>query len=213
MKTRKNRLRSKKNRRGGVKRPRGEIDMDFNTPFQHLINAISDEEILTDFAEFNGRPNCQVLQGKRRTSTMIPPDFSGIAYDGGHWKGYEPLVLGKPRVIYDSYESGLQIPRTNNFCQSYATYLWAKKGNKTPFISGKFTENAKKMSSIWSAYFNSILKGKNAELKAWLTNAILEGNKMSIQEGHGSFDIKEVLTTLEKLSSDDSYAATFSTSS
>lgn len=213
MKTRKNRLRSKKNKRGGAKRGRSEIDMDFNTPFQHLINAISDEEILTDFAEFNGRPDCQVLQGKRRTSTVIPPDFCGIAYDGGHWKGYEALVPGKPRVIYDSYESGLQIPATNNFCQSYATYLWAKRGNKSPFVSSKFTENTKKMSSIWSAYLNSILKGKNAELKTWLINAISEGNKMSMQEGHGSFDIKEVMNTLQKLSTDDEYAAGFSMSS
>jgi len=213
MKTRKNRLRSKKNKRGGAKRARSEIDMDFNTPFQHLINAISDEEILTDFAEFNGRPDCQVLRGKSRSATVVPPEFCGIAYDGGHWKGYEALVPGAPRVIYDSYVAGVQIPATNNFCQSYATYIWAKKGNKAPFISGKFTENAKKMSSIWLAYFNGILKSKNADMKIWLDKAIKEGSKMSVQEGHGAFDIKEVMATLQKLSIDDAYAGEFSTSS
>jgi hypothetical protein len=213
MKTRKHRIRSRKNKRGGAKRGRNEIDMDFNSPFQHLINAIGDEEILTDFAYFNGRSDCQVLQGKSRSGTVVPPEFSGIAYDGGHWKGYEPLVPGAPRVIYDSYVSGLQIPATNNFCQSYATYIWAKKGNKSPFISGKFTENAKKMSSIWLDYFNSILKSKNADMKTWLDKAIKEGSKMSVQEGHGAFDIKEVMDTLQKLSTDDAYAAEFSTSS
>jgi hypothetical protein len=221
MKTRKHRLRSRKNKCGGVKqarkqarkRARNEIDMDFNTPFQHLINAIGDEEILTDFADFNGRPDCQVLRGKSRSGIVVPPEFCGIAYDGGHWKGYEALVPGTPRVIYDSYVSGLQIPATNNFCQSYATYIWAKKGNKAPFISGKFTENAKKMSTIWIDYFNSFLKGKNADMKIWLDKAIKEGSKLSVQEGHGAFDIKEVMTTLQKLSTDDASAGEFSTSS
>lgn len=212
MKTRNSKRRVRKTLRrrkggAGVKRSRSEFD----NPLQHLIEALGDEEILVDFAEYNGREDCKILQAKTRVS-IVPPDFVGIAYDGGHWKGYEALVPGKPRVVYDSYALNLQMPASNNFCQSYATYVWAKHGNIDPFVPGKLADNVQKMSQIWLNYLNGILKGSNPALKAWLIKSLDEGSEESQKKGWGGFTVTEIINTLTRLVDDESFRTQFSTS-
>ena len=205
MRTRKNKRRT--TRKGGVKRSRSEFD----NPLQHLIEAISDEEILEDFAHYNGREDCEILQSRSRVST-VPPEFVGIAYDGGHWKGYEAGVSGRKRVIYDSYSLKLQLDKSNNFCQSFATYIWAKRGNIAPFVPGQYANNVKLMSQIWLNYFNSILNGSNPKLKTWLIKSLKEGSIGSKEKGWGEFYVAEILDTLTRLDNDEAFRTQFSTS-
>lgn len=46
--------------------------------------------------------------------------LTGLKFDGVHWKGYEDGVM-----TYDSYQYNVQLQRTNNYCQSYAAFLFA----------------------------------------------------------------------------------------
>jgi hypothetical protein len=204
MKTRKKSLRRRK---GGAVLKKSEFD----NPLQHLIEALGDEEILDDFAEFNGRDGCQFLQSNKRVS-IVPLTFSGVAYDGGHWKGYEAAIPGKQRTVYDSYVANLQMSASNNFCQSFATYMWAKHGNIQPFVPGKYADNVQKMSQIWIQYFNSILSGSNTNLKTWLVKSLEEGSDISFKKGWGRYTISEILDTLAKLVSDEKFRTQFSTS-
>lgn len=205
MKTRK--TKRKTIRRGGVKITRSE----FNNPLQHLIEAIGDAEILRDFAYYNGRENCNILQTRSRVS-IIPSEFSGIAYDGGHWKGYEVVTPGKKRVVYDSYTLRLQLEKSNNFCQSFATYIWAKRGDIGPFIPGQYVNNVKLMSQIWLEYFNNILNGSDPRLKTWLLNSLKEGSIVSQEKGWGEFTSDEIIDTLTRLVNNKSFRTQFSTS-
>jgi hypothetical protein len=193
MKTRK--LRRSKTK----KRSRQKAGSDFDNPLQHLIHAIGDHNILIDFAHFNGREGCEVMEKRSRVSA-VPANFSGIAFDGGHWKGYEIQERGVPRVVYDSYVYGIQQPASNNYCQSFATVLWAKGGlGNTVFRPGENVENVKKMSELWISYFDAVMSSGNKDMINWLLNSIEQGSKQSQKAGEGSYTYAEIRQTLQDL--------------
>jgi len=179
--------------------------------FQPIIDAFGSENILENFALFLGRDNINTIisgyeddngniASRIRIATgEIPKNFSGVVFDGAHWKGYESKRANVPRVVYDSYMTGLQIEKTMNFCQSYATFLWAQEGNlhfnkhglNITFQPGKYVENVKKMATLWLAWFDYVdtLEGG----KVWLSQAI----PISHTFPHGSAGIKKTLRELK----------------
>lgn len=171
--------------------------MDYSHQFQNLIDLIGGPELLCHFALFQGRDDCQVFipdsSSRSIRNVKVASDFTGIAYDGAHWKGYENGV-----VKYDSYVSKIQLPKTNNYCQSYATYLWAKRGKMAPFIPNQYAKNAQLMSKEWLKYFDDTLKYPN--LKAWLMREIK------------GYDLKLAIETLQLIARDINVAREFSTS-
>jgi hypothetical protein len=104
------------------------------------------------------------------------------------------------------------LDKSNNFCQSFATYIWAKRGDIAPFIPGQYVNNVKLMSQIWLDYFNSILNGSNPTLKSWLIESLKEGSIGSKQKGWGEFTRTEIIDTLIRLVNDESFRTQFSTS-
>jgi hypothetical protein len=171
---------------------------DYSDEFMNLINGISDAGIvLPSFARFLGRDG--LLPIIRRRGDKVPSDYSGIVYNTGHWTGYEN---GKEE--YNSYTDNLQIKGTDNYCQSFATYLWAKKGDLEPFVKGEYIENVQRMSKIWLSYFDSI---KGAELKE-VRNSFEEDGPDN-PEGQ---NLKAGLITLQKLVEKDYIAQEFSIS-
>jgi len=207
--------------RGGAKRKFGEIDTTLHSTFQPLIDAIGSENILESFASMLGREglvsygvsddSMGIASRIRKSTKSIPDDFSGIIYDGAHWKGYEVTQPDGSRIVYDSYASDLQLPGSNNFCQSYATFLWARKEDLSfkgidgsdidiHFIPGDYTGNVKQMASFWLAWIET-MSSSNDERK-WLTKAI-----------PAPFNIKMLKETMEKLSLNDKEASAFATSS
>jgi len=191
----------------GVKRPRLPVANEYDNPLNHLTHFLGDENILYDFAVFHGRTDLKVKNKQGRLALVIEPDFSGIAFNDGHWKGYD----GKD-VVYDSYLKGIQIKGTNNYCQSYAAYLWAKRGNMEPFKAREYVENTKKMSQLWLDYFDSIMNSGDDGLKTWLLNSIQQGSKASEKERTGTYTYEELYTTLTKLVNDLGYRTEFSNS-
>jgi len=194
-----------------------EIDTNMHKDYQPLIDAIGADNILESFAEFLGRDGLDVDDNTgasgniasriRKSSNSIPADFSGVVYDGAHWKGYESKNSNGSRVVYDSYAYDLQLSGSNNFCQSYATFLWATKGalnfdgpmgSSIHFVKGEYTNNVKKMASLWLAWFDD-MRGNNSTSR-WLNKAI-------------PFNIPKIQATLKKLSEDDNEAAIFAKSS
>lgn len=160
---------------------------DYTDEFMNLINGISDGGyILPSFARFLGRDGLDPII-KTRGGDKIPLDYSGLVYDSGHWTGYEN---GKEE--YNSYTDNLQIKGTDNYCQSFATYLWAKKGDLEPFVKGEYIENVQRMSKIWLSYFDSIKKGEYTTMK----NSFEEASD-NYPEGQ---NLKAGLITLKKLS-------------
>lgn len=195
---------------GGVKR-KG-VDSDHSTQFQNLIDCIGIDIILEDFALFLGRDNCiaNIKEGKTRQAQLPDPNFTGIAFDGVHWKGYEKGIMR-----YDSYSKGynIQLDKTNNYCQSYACFLWASKGlnnsiHNVTLIPGKFAENVQKMSELWLKYFIDCMK--NEKIKKWLLETIKNGDSEDINLVKDRLD--RILETLEKLKKDIIFATEFSQS-
>jgi hypothetical protein len=124
---------------------------DYSNDFQNLIDLVGTDTLLMGFATYLA-PNSEPVdiyikgdeEGVRMTRQVRVPDtFSGVAFDGAHWKGY---VHGK--CMYNSYQD-LQKPGTNNYCQSYATYLWAHKGGLGNFVKNDYVGNVQKMSKLW----------------------------------------------------------------
>lgn len=195
---------------GGVKR-KG-VDSDHSTEFQNLIDCIGIDKILEDFALFLGRDKCKAYIGswKTRRAQLFDPNFTGIAFDGVHWKGYENGIM-----TYDSYSKGynIQLDKTNNYCQSYACFLWASKGlnnarRKVILISGEYAENVQKISRLWLQYFNNCMKG-HTDIKDWLLETIknnYEKEEETIQR------LDRILETLKKLKDDIIFAGEFSQS-
>ena len=105
--------------------------------FGYLIFTMGYKPVLELFAEYLGR-NCLEkdkcgIKGTDFTENDSPVSrhfkptdgWHGLAFDGAHWKGYD--ADGK---VYNSYNEDVQIPGTNNLCQSFACFLWASKGLK-----------------------------------------------------------------------------------
>ena len=200
------------------KRRSSEVNTDRHAEFQELIEAFGVENVLDSFAEFLGREDLKsiissyddddgTIASRRRIALgEIPDKFSGVTYDGAHWKGYEPKKADTPRVIYDSYTAQLQPEKTMNFCQSYATFLWALRGNlhfnnddiNITFKANEYVENVKKMAMLWLAWFayqESFKQGKT-----WLSRAIPQPK----------FNIARIKHTLRELSTNHAKADEFS---
>ena len=201
----------------GTKRKFGEIDMIPHSRFQPLIDAIGTPNILESLASILGREGLKSEVGKnnsggiasriRKSTSSIPDHFSGIIFDGVHWKGYEEKEPNVTRVVYDSYAYDLQIEGTNNFCQSYAVFLWATRGNLSfegtdldiRFVPGQYSNNVKQMATLWLAWLETMLLG--ADSRDWLMKAI-----------PSPFNIDILRATMKTLSENDEEATAFSTS-
>jgi len=212
----------------GTKRPREENmggPIDRSTMFNDMLNTIGDENVLYDFAEFLGRPDAKIIQCSSNLSNLdcrvflresLTDGFCGLIFDGAHWKGYESKEANGTRIIYDSYPTKLQLSGTNNFCQSYATYLWARKGELTysdhglevNFIPEKYTENIQEMAKLWLAWVDNISSVKAGE--RWLNNSIKQGIKAGdITEG---YNVQQLKSTLKEISENDEVARDLSQS-
>jgi hypothetical protein len=186
---------------------------DNSADFQFLIDTIGAPNILQDFAYFLGRSDMKVAESptdKNRVSTRaikgITMEFSGVGFSGAHWKGYESSKSSNKENIpvYDSYKENIQLPKTNNYCQSYATYLWASKGlinktHKVELIAGDYRNNVIKMSNLWLKYFQQ----KNTAWMQWLLSALINQDKK---------DHNRIINILNKLTRDESYADEFTKS-
>jgi hypothetical protein len=170
---------------------------DMSAAFQLLIDGIGAGNVLEDFASFLGREDMGCHEGTSRTrDAKVPGTFTGLAFDGVHWKGYENGALK-----WDSYKEGIQLGGTNNYCQSYACFLWASRGllnatRRVTLIAGKYAQNVMKMSALWLGYFK--WRGGDEVGAEWLDNACPNWKKL--------------IGILELLSSDEAAATDFATS-
>ena len=149
----------------------------YDVLFQLLIDNVGKTNILESFIYFLGRDNVDFYtqpEDLRATrNPRVKKDFTGLAFDGAHWKGYEDGV-----VTYDSYAKDIQLPKTNNYCQSYAAFLFASKGlinNKynVTLLPGMYVNNVIIISDLWLKYFTHMLSFKDGEI--WINEAT-EGN-------------------------------------
>jgi hypothetical protein len=189
--------RKKYNKKGGEK---------WDVPFQSVINFVGSKNVLEEFLFFLGREKAGFIAKKPKEEqratrqVKVPPGFTGLAYDGAHWKGYED-----GNVVYDSYASGIQVPRTNNFCQSYAGFLYASRGlaNKkhgVALVPGDYANNVKKISLLWLKFFDYMETRQG-------------GHKWLVDSSEGiPGGIELIIATLRQLSADDAVAAEFSAS-
>lgn len=204
----------------GTKRAREENmggPVDTSTMFNDMLLTIGDENVLYDFAEFLGRPDPKfIIRGDMGYAEWaaflresLTDDFCGLVHDGAHWTGYEAKEPNVTRVEYNSYTSDLQISGTANFCQSYAAFLWARKGEFTyngngleiKFVPEKYPENTQEMAKLWLAWAENICKRK--ALKQWLNDSINQGineenDKYRISEGYNTQQLKSTLTKISE---------------
>ncbi len=183
--------------------------------FNDMLGTIGDDEILYDFIEFLGRKDPKVVQChglgigecKRFLIDSFTDDFSGIMFKEGHWKGYEPKEPNVDRKdAYDSYKSELQRPRTDNFCQSYAAFLWATQGKykysgnglEIEFVPKEYAKNAQKMAKLWLAWVNDICKVKGGE--EWLNNSIQNGIDTDVDPISEGYNAQKLKMTLKEIS-------------
>jgi hypothetical protein len=158
-----------------------------------LLGVLGTDTILEDFAAYLGRPGCQLeLSGKRRFSP--PSGWEGLVFDGAHWKGYD-----QDGTVYDSYAAQLQLPGTNNFCQSYACYLWATRGKVPGLTAKKYADNIQVMSQRWLEYFADA-RG-TPKMRRWLEKA-----------AGGDAALRRAMDTLGRLVKDATLAAEMSQS-
>jgi hypothetical protein len=173
----------------------------YDAYFQLLIDNVGKANILEDFIRFLGRNDVAFHTPKEGARAMRNPGvekgFTGLAFDGAHWKGYENGV-----VTYDSYATNVQLPKTNNYCQSYAAFLFASRGltnhkHNVTLVPGRYVDNVKILSELWLIYFAHIKSFK-------------EGNKWIIDATEGKID--EIIKILKELSTIFECASEFSTS-
>jgi len=195
------------------------LDIEDHAILVPVADVIGESAVLENFTEFLGRTGLEIYENPkvnslRISASQLPPEFSGLAYDGSQWKGYEPRDPEKhTRTVYDSYsdEYKLQLPKTMNFCQSYAAFLWSTQGELTcknhpniTFIKGKFAENIKKMASLWLLWIEDIYKYEN--VREWLEGIIAGISSDEIN------DIPHLYNAMKILSENDEEAAAFSQS-
>lgn len=182
------------------------VRVDNSAYFMNLIDGVSSPIILKEFADFLGREGIDIISEvptDRRTTRRptVPSNFSGVAFDSAHWKGYENGVMK-----YDSYLSNIQRPATNNYCQSYATYLWAKQGNIQPFKKGEYAENVMKMSQIWYDFFNHARTSYSPVYWKDLKTAY------EIEEGVKKYSIDQAIQLVNSLRTNKELAVEFANS-
>lgn len=171
--------------------------------FQFLIDSLGADNILESFSYFIGRDNCDFLKNDNKIyktrNLDIPENFSGLIYNGAHWKAYDN---GK---IYDSYLEKIQQPKSNNFCQAFACFLWASKGtynklHNIKLLKEDYTGNIQIMSLLILKYIN-YMESFNDGIE-WLVNAVPNGEK----------GIEQIKTTLFRIVNNYNYANEFSNS-
>ena len=193
------------------------LDIDNHPVFDPLSNIIGDENVLSNFTGFLGRDDVEIYNKStggrsiRIPISEIPVDFCGLAFDGTHWKGYEPVRPDGTRIVYDSYKYELQLDGTMNFCQSYAAFLWSNHGKLTCkkypniiFVKGDFAKNIQKMAFLWIKWIEYIYEDQG-DIK-WLEKLISEGS------GDSTFDIAHLYTVMKILSEDPKEAHAYAIS-
>ncbi len=191
------------------KRKYENISENNSEDFQFLIDVFGAENILKELCLFLGREDCDVYDepnGKTR-NPKLPNNFSGLAFDGAHWKGYE-----NGKMAYNSYKLGgydIQRDQTNNFCQSYACYLYATRGSLTNKLhnvelkKGEYIDNVIIMSNLLFSYLTNSINGKyGLEYQRWIELAI----------GGGKKNVNRLLRILGKMRTDIKYATDFALS-
>jgi hypothetical protein len=185
----------------------GSGGIDNSKMFMEVINMAGNDEVLAEFCRFLGREDCEIYipsTGERSSRhVQIPSNFTGLAFNGAHWKGYEKGI-----ETYDSYKSNIQLNGTNNYCQSFACFLYASKGfhntssNVTEHISlvpFKYVENVQKISFLWYEFLTNSINGKyGPKYKKWIKKTVP--------------NIENIIITTQILTYDDDMAHDFSTS-
>lgn len=180
------------------------LENDYSKEFQFLIDFIGHSTILKYFTTFLGRTKCDIFIPDKNTRSSrnpkVPKNFTGLAFDGAHWKGYE-----NGKLIYESYSKGVQSKGTNNYCQSFAAFMWASTGlkNKKHNIElnpSEYKNNIMEISKLWI----KCLKTLNKKQKKVVSRCISE-----LKSG---MKLKDLFVILGKLSSDEHYAMEFSCS-
>lgn len=136
---------------------------------------------------------------ERKTRNVMPyeeDNFNGLVFNGTHWKGITKTYK-KMRYTYDSYKKGVQAPTTNNYCQSYACFLWASKGLKNKKLNvelkkSEYTKNVMKMSKLWA----KCIRANTLSIKTYIEEE--------------KFKCLQLLETLDMLGNDWGYANDFS---
>jgi hypothetical protein len=165
--------------------------------FNDLLTVLGTDTLLMDFAHHLGRADCAVKTHGETKSRRPPVGFEGLFFDGAHWKGYDA-----DGTVYDSYKMKLQVSGTNNYCQSFACYLWAKKGKLGDGLAAdKYADNIGYMSLLWLGYFEKIMSSSAKPLKAWLTTTV-----------GGSVALNSSISTLTRLTKEPSLASELSQS-
>ena len=173
----------------------------------------NEQSRLTDadpyICESSGRTRC--------SGCNLPPNFKeGLLFDGAHWKGYR--VKNKTKKIFDSYKDDIQVKGTNNYCQSFATYLWTSEGNhnkkhNVTLLKGKYSKNIQVVSCLWQKLFTEI-KSNNTHYMWYIKNLNMDIDlpylkKPQNQNSTIIFDI--VLRILQELCTNEQLARKFST--
>jgi hypothetical protein len=173
----------------------------YDQHFQLLIDNVGKTNILVSFIEYLGRNGADfhtINEDARATrNARVNPGFTGLAFDGAHWKGYENGTMK-----YDSYQTNIQLPKTNNYCQSYAAFLFASRGltnnvHNVTLVPGDYVNNVKKITDLWLKYFNNM--GSFPAGIKWVNEAT-------------EYKINDILKILHELSSNYACAAEFSQS-
>uniref|UniRef100_A0A6C0L9P8 Uncharacterized protein n=1 Tax=viral metagenome TaxID=1070528 RepID=A0A6C0L9P8_9ZZZZ len=191
------------------------LETEYHPEFQPLIDALGEENVLDSIAhDMLGREGMQVItpDGEmsaldRRRASQVPSDFSGVVYKSGHWIGYE-VEEGEHRRKYNSYTENLQLPGTSNFCQSFATFLWARRGDfsfqnselNITFVPGEYARNVQKMATLLLAWIHRM--SADASTRKWLRDNFKSDEYPS--------SVEQLVSTLQRLASDFEYATEFS---
>lgn len=198
---------------------KGITKADNSTAFQTLIEIAGDITMLRALARYLGSDTIpdflikyddakeyyrgdslepfKKIASQKNTRTMIRngDNFNGLVFDGTHWKGITTTQNKKPFIKYDSYEKKIQAQHTNNYCQSYACFLWASKGLKNKklgvVLDSVHTENVMKMSKLWAECIRA-----STSIKKYIKRE--------------KFNCNELLETLDMLGNDWDYANDFS---
>lgn len=132
--------------------------------FNDLLTVLGTDDLLIQFARNLGRDGC-VVRLRDGGGRRPPVGFVGLFFDGAHWKGYDA-----DGTVYDSYQVGLQSGATNNYCQSFACYLWAKQGVLgNGLAKDQYVDNIQSMSALWLDFFTTAMKSR--DWKKWLVAA------------------------------------------
>ena len=175
--------------------------------FQNLIDFLGGPVLLTEFSNFLGRVDCDMCDiFPEKIRGFRPSEHAPcLAFDGVHWKGYD--IKDKKLITYDSYTSKVQLTGTNNFCQSFACYLWSNKGDLKELIPGKYAKNIQCISRKWLDYFKQANKKL---LNTEITNA--NDELTDSDPDYNTFTLTDIKSTLTKLVNDDNFAGELATS-